>query len=109
MKNLFLIATLLFTTNLKSQTVDTVKNAIQVQPYPFNSIKKDTVFQVTWSLFNINRNDTTPATSYVQLYDRKANLIYQENYNVPFQIYQYLNHNLIDNYILTLLGITKKE
>jgi len=57
----------------------------------------------------INRNDTLGANSYVQLYDRKAKRIQEMNVRIPYSILSvWLDDVVIDNYILTFLGLTKR-
>lgn len=112
MKKLFIIIAVLFCTVAKSQAIDTITNAIQIHPAVVNALKKDTVFQVTWSLFGINRKDTSGANSYVQLFDRKSNRIDEQNIPIPFSVLRSLTFwtmvGVIDDYILTFLGLQKK-
>lgn len=109
MKKYILIIAVLFCISAKSQTVDTVKNAIQVQPVVVNALQKDTCYQVTWSVFGVNRNDTSGANSYVQLYDRKAKRVGELNVPIPYKVLAvWFDDVVIDNYILTFLGLTKK-
>lgn len=108
MKHLLIIGFAFLTLNASAQ-LDTVKNAIQVQPVVVNALKKDTCFQVTWSVFGVNRNDTSGANSYVQMFDRKANKVSELNVPIPYSVLSvWLADTVIDNYILTFLGLTKK-
>lgn len=92
-----------------AQKIDSVKNAIQVQPVVVNALQKDTCYQLTWSVFGISRSDTSGANSYVQLYDRKAKRIQEMNVRIPYSILSvWLDDVVIDNYILTFLGLTKR-
>lgn len=108
MKHLLLIGFAFLTLNAYSQ-IDTVKGSIQVQPVVVNAMQKDTAFQLTWSVFGINRNDTSGANSYVQLFDRKAKRVGELNIPIPYKVLSvWLEDVVIDNYILTFLGLKKK-
>jgi len=75
MKKLLLILFVFAAFSASAQKIDTVNNAIQVTPVVINALAKDTAYQLSWNVFGINRNDTSGANSYVQLYDRKAKRI----------------------------------
>lgn len=108
MKHLLLIIGLAFTLNASAQ-IDTVKHAIQVKPMVVNVLQKDTCYQVSWSVFGINRNDTTGANSYVQLFDRKAKKVGELNIPIPYSVLAvWLEDVVIDNYILSFLGLQKR-
>lgn len=108
MKKCILIIAVLFCTSVTAQ-VDTFKNAIQVQPVVVNVMQKDTCYQVAWSVFGVNRNDTSGANSYVQLFDRKAKKVGELNVPIPYSVLSvWLDDVVIDNYILTFLGLKKK-
>ena len=110
MKKLFLILTLFVAVSATAQKVDTVKNAIQVQPVVVNYLTKDTCYQATWTVFGISRNDTASgANSYVQLYDRKGKRVQEMNVQIPAKVLAvWLDDSVIDNYILTFLGLKKR-
>lgn len=92
-----------------SAQIDTVKNAIQINPVVVNAIQKDTCFQITWTVFGVNRNDTSGANSYVQFYDRKAKRIQEMNIPIPYKVLSvWLDDAVIDDYILTFLGVKRK-
>ena len=108
MKHLLLIGFAFLTLNAFGQ-IDTVKNAIQVQPVVVNTLHKDTCFQVTWSVFGVNRNDTSGANSYVCLYDRKAKKVGELNVRIPYSVLSvWLEDKIMDDYILTFLGLKKR-
>ena len=108
MKHLLVIIAVLFCTSANAQ-LDTVKNALLVQPVVVNALQKDTCYQVTWSVFGVNRNDTTGANSYVQLFDRKAKKVGELNVPIPYSVLSiWLEDKVIDDYILTFLGLKKK-
>ena len=108
MKHLLLIGFAFLALNATAQ-IDSVKTAIQVQPVVVNAMQKDTVYQVTWSVFGVNRNDTSGANSYVQLYDRKAKRVGELNIPIPYKVLSvWLDDKVIDDYILTFLGLKKK-
>lgn len=109
MKHILTTIAILFAVSTQAQKVDSVKNAIQVQPVVVNALQKDTCYQLTWSVFGISRSDTSGANSYVQLYDRKAKRIQEMNVRIPYSILSvWLDDVVIDNYILTFLGLTKR-
>jgi hypothetical protein len=108
MKKYILIIAVLFCTSASAQ-IDTVKNALLVKPVVVNSLQKDTCYQVTWSVFGVNRKDTSGANSYVQLFDRKAKRVGELNVAIPYSVLSvWLDDVVIDNYILTFLGLQKK-
>lgn len=111
MKKQFFILALFVAVSATAQKVDTVKNAIQVQPVVVNYLTKDTCYQATWTVFGISRNDTiSGANSYVQLFDRKAKRIQEMNVRIPYSVLSvWLEDTVIDNYILTFLGLTKRK
>lgn len=109
MKHLLLIGFAFLTLNASAQQVDTVANAIQVKPVLINALKKDTVYQVGWSVFGLNRNDTTGANSYVSLYDRKGARISEMNIPIPYSVLsKWLDDVVIDDFIITFLGLQKR-
>ena len=109
MKKLLSILFVFAAFSAQAQKIDSVKNAIQVKPVVINVLNKDTLYQVTWSVFGISRSDTIGANSYVQLYDRKAKRIQEMNVRIPYSVLSvWLEDTVIDNYILTFLGLTKR-
>jgi len=108
MRKLLIIIGLAFTLNASAQ-IDTVKNAIQVQPIVVNAMQKDTCYQVSWSVFGVNRNDTSGANSYVQLFDRVGKKVGEMNIPIPYSVLSvWLDDKVIDDYILTFLGLKKR-
>ena len=109
MKHLLILIGLALSLNASAQQVDTVKNAIQVKPVVVNALQKDTCFQVSWSVFGVNRNDTTGANSYVQLFDRKAKKVGELNIPIPYSILsKWLDDVVIDDFILAYLGLQRR-
>jgi len=109
MKKLLLILFVFAAFSAKAQKVDSVKNAIQVTPVVINALAKDTAYQLSWNVFGISRNDTSGANSYVQLYDRKAKRIQEMNVRIPYSVLSvWLEDKIIDDYILTFLGLKKR-
>ena len=109
MKKIIIIALCFMALNVKAQSIDTVKNAIQVQPVQVNAMTKDTCYQVIWTIFGVNRNDSTGANSYVQFFDRKGKKVSDMNITIPYSILSvWLEDVVIDDYILSVLGLTKK-
>lgn len=113
MKKVLLGMCLLFSvaTIAQTDTSGVIKNALQVQPVVVNSLQKDTCYQLTWSVFGINRNDTTSgANSYVQLYDRKGKRVQEMNVAIPPKVLAvWLDDKVIDDYILTFLGLKRRN
>lgn len=109
MKKLLLILFVFAAFSAQAQKIDTVKNAIQVTPVVINALAKDTAYQLSWNVFGISRNDTTGANSYVQIYDRKAKRIQEMNVRIPYSVLSvWLEDKIIDDYILTFLGLKKR-
>jgi predicted nuclease of restriction endonuclease-like (RecB) superfamily len=110
MKKTLTLIFVLVSLSVFGQKVDSVKNALQVNPVVVNALQKDTCYQLTWSVFSINRNDTTSgANSYVQLYDRKAKRIQEMNVHIPYSVLSvWLEDKIMDDYILTFLGLKKR-
>lgn len=110
MKKTLTLIFVLVSLSVFGQKTYTVRNAIQVVPIQIKALTKDSVFQVSWSVFGINRNDTTSgANSYVQLYDRKAKRIQEINVHIPYSVLSvWLEDKIIDDYILTFLGLKKR-
>ena len=111
MKKTLTLIFILVSLNSFAQKVDTVKNAIQVQPVVVNYLAKDTCYQLTWSVFGINRNDTVSgANSYVQLYSRTGKRVQEMNVQIPPKVLAvWLDDAVIDDYILTFLGLKKRQ
>lgn len=109
MKKYITILALCFAVKANCQSIDTVKSAILVKPVCINWINKDTVFQVTWKLFEVTRDTSQGCNSYVQLWDRKGKQIADKN--VPIDkgtLAIWTVDAIIDNYILFALGLEKK-
>lgn len=111
MKKTLTLILVLVNLSVFGQKIDTVKNSIQVVPIQLNALTKDSVFQATWSVFGINRNDTiSGANSYVQLYDRKGKKVSEMNVAIPSKVLAvWLDDSVIDIYILKFLGLTKRK
>lgn len=109
MKKLLSILFLFIAFTVTAQKVDTVKNALQVTPVVIDALMHDTVFQVKWEAFGLKRKDTTGCNTYVQLFDRKGRMIREKNIPIPYSVTSvWLDDVVIDNYILTLLGLKKR-
>lgn len=111
MKKLLTLIFVLVNLSVFGQKVDSVKNALQVVPIQINALTKDSVFQVSWSVFGINRNDTTSgANSYVQLYSRQGKRISEMNVPIPPKVLAvWLDDSVIDIHILSVLGLAKRK
>ncbi len=109
MKKIITIIAVMFCINAQAQQIDTVKSAILVKPVLINWINKDTVFQVTWRLFDLTRDTTQGCNSYVQMYDRKGKQIADKNVPIDANTIKIWTVDaIIDNYILFSLGLQKK-
>lgn len=109
MKKIIFAALCFVALNSKAQKIDTIKNAIQVQPVVVNALAKDTAFQVTWSLFGISRDTSKGCNSYVQIFDRNAKRVSEINVPIPATTLAAWGSDIvIDNYILAFLGLSKK-
>lgn len=109
MKKLLTILSIAVSITASAQKIDTVKNAILVQPVVIDALMKDTVFQLNWEAFGLKRKDTTGCNTYVQLFDRKGKQVRERNIPIPYSVTSvWLDDVVIDNYILTLLGLQKK-
>ena len=109
MKQLLTTIGLFIALTTQAQKVDTVKNAIQVKPILLNWIAKDSVYQVTWDLFQVSRDTTQGCNSYVQVFDRKGKKLYDKN--VPIDkvtLHSYPKVDAIDRYIVFALGLELK-
>jgi len=109
MKKVLSILFVFISFNATAQKVDTVKNSLQVTPVVIDALMHDTVFQVKWEAFGLKRKDTTGCNSYVQMFDRKGRQIRERNIQIPYSVTSvWLDDVVIDNYILTLLGLKKR-
>jgi len=109
MKKLLSILFVFIAFNASAQKLDTVKNAILVQPVVIDALMKDTVFQLKWEAFGLKRKDTTGCNTYVQMFDRKGKQVRERNIPIPYSVTSvWLDDVVIDNYILTFLGLQKK-
>ena len=109
MKKLLSILLVFIAFNASAQKIDTVKNGILVTPVVIDALMNDTVYQVKWEAFGLKRKDTTGCNTYVQLFDRKGRMIREKNIPIPYSVTSvWLDDVVIDNYILTLLGLKKR-
>lgn len=110
MKHILTTLAILFAVTTQAQKVDSVKNAIQVQPVVINALTKDTCYQLSWNVFGISRNDTTGANSYVQLYSRTGKRVQEMNVHIPYLVLSvWMDDKVIDDYILTFLGLKRRN
>lgn len=89
---------------------DTIPAAIQVQPIEFNKLTKDTITQVTWSVFGLTRDTAQGCTAYVVAYDKKGKKITDGNVPIPAEIVKQwgTDNTLIDDYILNFYKLIKR-
>ena len=89
---------------------DTIPFSIQVKPVEFNRLTKDTVTQVTWSVFGLTRDTTQGCNTYVVAYDKKGKKITDGNVPIPANIVQMwgTDNTLIDDYILKFYNLIKR-
>lgn len=89
---------------------DTIPGSIQVKPVEYNRLTKDTVTQITWTVFELGRDTAKGCNSYVVVYDRKGNKITDRNIPIPAAIVKQwgTDNTLIDDYILKFYNLQKK-
>lgn len=110
MKKLILFAAIFAATNLQAQKVDTVYKAIQISPIVVNALKKDTAYQLTWRIDGVHRNDSLPAVSVIQVFNRKGRRIMEDEVTIPASVLAvWLANTVIDDYIMAFYGITKRK
>lgn len=109
MKKLLSILFVFIAFTASAQKIDTVKNGILVTPVVIDALMNDTVYQVNWEAYGLKRKDTTGCTVVYQLFDRKGRMIREKPTRVPYSVTSvWLDDVVIDNYILTLLGLKKR-
>ena len=111
MKKYIAILALLFASTLQAQKTDSVKNAIHVTPIVYSAMMKDTLNQLTISVFNLNVNDTASGcSSYIQFYNRKEKQIGAMNVPIPAATVNLwgVNDKIIEDYILNFLNLKRK-
>ena len=89
---------------------DTIPAAIQVKAVEFNKLTKDTITQVTWSVFGLTRDTAQGCTAYVVAYDKKGKKITDGNVPIPAAIVQQwgTDNTLIDDFILNFYKLIKR-
>ena len=89
---------------------DTIPSAIQVKPVEYNHLTKDTITQVTWSVFGLTRDTTQGCNTYVVAYDKRGKKITDGNVPIPANIVQAwgTDNTLIDDYILKFYNLIKR-
>ena len=89
---------------------DTIPAAIQVKAVEFNKLTKDTITQVTWSVFGLTRDSLQGCTDYVVAYDKRAKKVTDGNVPIPAHIVQQwgTDNTLIDDYILNFYKLIKR-
>lgn len=107
MKHLLLIGFAFFTLNASAQ-IDTVKGSIQVQPVVVNALNKDTIYQARVENMWGSPYDTS-INSHVVMYDKKGSKVGGTNVILPYSfLLAWTNKAMVDNYILSFLGLKKK-
>lgn len=99
-----------FTLTTAPVQADTIPAAIQVKAVEFNKLTKDTITQVTWSVFGLTRDTAQGCTAYVVAYDKKGRKITDGNVPIPAAIVQQwgTDNTLIDDYILNFYKLIKR-
>ena len=89
---------------------DTIPGSIQVKPVEFNRLTKDTVTQVTWSVFGLTRDTAQGCNTYVVAYDRKDKKVTDGNVPIPAAIVKQwgTDNTLIDDFILKFYNLIKR-
>jgi hypothetical protein len=105
-----LITAFTLTTAPVQVQTDTIPAAIQVKAVEFNKLTKDTITQVTWSVFGLTRDTAQGCTAYVVAYDKKGKKITDGNVPIPAAIVQQwgTDNTLIDDYILNFYNLQKR-
>lgn len=89
---------------------DTIPSAIQVKPVEFNRLTKDTITQVTWSVFGLTRDTAQGCNTYVVAYDKSGKKVTDGNVPIPAEIVKQwgTDNTLIDDYILKFYNLQKR-
>ena len=107
MKHLLLIGFAFLALNASAQ-IDSVKNAVQVHPLIINALNKDTIYQARVENMWGSPYDTSINT-HVVVYDRKGKNVGERNVILPYSfLVVWTNKSMVDNYILTFLGLKKR-
>lgn len=112
MKNLLLSIFILISVSSFGQKVDSIPNAIQVQPKVFNAIDNDTVYQVLIKVFDLTANDTTSGcNTYVTYHDRKGKKLHEKNVRIPAEIVNKwgTDDSILNVYVLSQINLTKRK
>ena len=90
---------------------DTIPTSIQVKEVESNKFTKDTVSQITWSIFGLTGNSDAGCTAYVVAYDKKGRKVMDANVPIPPSILDKFGKyaKLIDDYIISLYKVEKKK
>ena len=107
---ILLIALCFIALNSKAQQIDTVKAAIQIQPFVTNVFTKDTAYQLFWSANSITRDTSQPVTFYVSMFSRFGYKVIDFNVIVPTSVIAQwgTSDTIIDDYILNKYGLKKR-
>lgn len=105
-----MITALLTSIVISTAQLDSIPTAIQVKPVEFNRLKKDTITQVTWSVFGLTRDTAQGCTAYVVAYDKRGNKVTDGNVSIPAEIVKQwgTDNTLIDDYILKFYNLHKR-
>lgn len=108
MKKYILILGFAFLTLNAQAQIDTVKNAIQVQPLIINALNKDTIYQARVENMWGSPYDTSINT-HVVVYDRDGKNVGERNVILPYSfLLAWKDKAMVDNYIITFLGLKKR-
>lgn len=105
-----MITALLTSIVISTAPLDSIPTAIQVKAVEFNRLKKDTITQVTWSVFGLTRDTAQGCTAYVVAYDKRGNKVTDGNVSIPAEIVKQwgTDNTLIDDYILKFYNLQKR-
>lgn len=112
MKQTLTTIAIVFALSTQAQKIDTVRNAIQVQPKIFNAIDNDTVYQVHIKVFDLNANDTVSGcNTYVTYYDRKGKKLHEKNVRIPAAIVNKwgTDDTILNVYVLSQINLSKRN
>jgi hypothetical protein len=110
MKKSLSIIAVLFCLSASAQKLDTIKGAIIIQPVVVNAFQKDTAFQITWSVFDLTREEGRGCNTIITAFDRTGKKVFVDNCPIPWDIVKIwgTSDSVIDDYILTKFGLKKK-
>lgn len=111
MKKVLLSIFVLISVSSFGQKVDSIRNAIQVQPIQLNALTKDTLYQVHVTVFGLVVGDSTSGcNTYVTYHDRKGKKLGETNIPIPASVVNKWGTDdaVIKEYVIKFLNLTKR-